>query len=178
MRLTLKDFETQEDSLMALGGLVERAALDPSIMRAAKIITNNCDARDDNCELQAIFDAVKKGHPAIPGFENGIRYLSDARGADQFISPVAMLRECAEGACAGDCDDHASMVCALGSAIGFRMGLRAYGPLNSKGYNHVYAVAYTPKRYTKKTVGMDTSVPSSYLGWQPPRGRVLTAVIE
>lgn len=177
-RATISDVPTQEAALRALAELVERAELDPTVMRAAKQITKNCDARDDMAELQAIYEAVKHGSPLVPGLSNGIRYLSDARGADQFISPVRMLQECRQGACAGDCDDHAAMVCALCAAIGFRVGLRAYGPKNAKGYSHVYAVAYTPKRYWTKTQGMDTTVPYARVGWQPPKGRVMTAIID
>lgn len=162
---------------MELARLVEKSSLDPSIRRAALQITADCEGRDDTCELNAIYQAVKSGDPRVPGLENGIRYVSDARAADQFYSPVRLLQECQNGACAGDCDDHAAMIAALCSAIGFKVGLRAYGAKNAKGYSHVYAVAYTPKRAPSQTVGMDTTVPSAKVGWQPPKGRVMTAVI-
>jgi hypothetical protein len=69
-------------------------------------------------------------------------------------------------------------VAALAAAVGFRTGLRAYGPKNGKGYSHVYAVAFVPKRAPERTVGLDTTVPYAKVGWQPPKGRVMTAVID
>lgn len=178
MRLSLRDVPTQEDALLELAKLVERATLDPDIVRAAKQITGSCPARDDMCELTAIYEAVKNGDDRVAGLANGVRYVSDARAADQFFAPARLLKECQSGACGGDCDDHAALVCALIGAIGFRWGLRAYGPKNGKGYSHVYAVAWVSKRSPTKIVGLDTTVPYAKVGWQPPRGRVMTAVPE
>jgi hypothetical protein len=181
VRLSLKDVPTQEDALMELARLVEKATVDPAIRRAANQIVGNCPARDDMCELNAIYEAVKYGCSAVPGLKKGVRYVSDARYADQFYAPQRLLQECANGACAGDCDDHAALVAALAACIGFRVGLRAYGPKNSKGYSHVYAVAYAPKRKSpdqQQTIGLDTTVPYAKVGWQPPKGRVMTAVID
>lgn len=77
------------------------------------------------------------------------------------------------------CDDHAGLICALAGSIGFRMGLRAWGPPNSDEFVHVYAVAAYPKRPPHtQIVGMDTTVDESYVGWEPPKGRVLTAVLK
>lgn len=163
---------------MELAKVTERASVHPLVRRTAIQITSDCDSRDDLCELKAIYDAVKNGHPLVKGLERGVRYLSDARFADQFYSPSALLQECANGACAGDCDDHAALICAMCSSIGFKVGLRAYGPKNSKAYSHVYAVVFTPKRGPTQTVGMDTTVPYAKVGWQPPSGRVMTAVIS
>ncbi len=92
-----------------------------------------------------------------------------------------MLKECRRGACSGDCDDHTAMVCSLGSAVGFKMGLRAWGPHGSQGeFVHVYPVALLPKRLDGPltVVGMDTTVPESFLGWEPESGDVLTAWLE
>jgi hypothetical protein len=177
VRVTVKEVATQEQALLALAGLVERASIHPSILRAARQIVADVPARDDMGELEAIYNAVKHGDPRVPGLQNGIRYTSDARYADQFNSPVRMLAECAEGACGGDCDDQAALIASLAGAIGFRTGLRAYGPRNGNGYSHVYAVAYAPKKNPTRTVGLDASVPQARVGWQPPRGRVMTAMI-
>jgi transglutaminase-like putative cysteine protease len=105
-------------------------------------------------------------------------FFGDSRYADQFTGPARMLEECAQGSCAGDCDDHAALVAALAGAVGFRSGLRAYGPKNKNGYSHVYAVAYVPKRHPTDLVALDTTVPHADVGWQPPKGRVMTAVID
>lgn len=178
LRTTFKVAATQEQALLALAGMVERATIHPAVVRAARQIVSDCQARDDMCELQAIYDAVKHGDPRVAGLERGVRYTSDARFADQFNSPSRMLAECAEGACAGDCDDQAALIASLAGAVGFRTGLRAYGPKNGNGFSHVYAVAYYPKKNPRKTLGLDASVPEARVGWQPPRGRVVTAMIE
>lgn len=77
-----------------------------------------------------------------------------------------------------NCDDHAALLAALAGAIGFRCALRAWGPKNERGYSHVYAMAGFPKRAPKKWVPMDTTVASAQLGWEPPRGNVLSAIFE
>jgi hypothetical protein len=181
MRFNVQTVATQEDALLTLAALVERATVNPKIQRAARAITSDCIARDDLCELQAIYDAVKYGDPRVKGLERGLRYVSDARYADQFSGPARMIEECQAGACAGDCDDAAALVAALAGAVGFRAGLRAYGPKSKRGYSHVYAVAYLPKRgggQAPQIVGLDTTVPYANVGWQPPKGRVMTAVID
>lgn len=163
---------------MKLAQMAERASVNPLVRRAALQITSDCDSRDDMCELKAIYQAVKNGDPRVAGLGQGVRYVSDSLFADQFYGPAALLEECANGACAGDCDDHCALICALCASIGFKVGARAYGPKNSKAYSHVYAVVFTPKREPAKAIGMDTTVPYANVGWQPPRGRVMTAIIS
>lgn len=171
---------TQEASLLKLAEMAKRGSTHPEIRKVAKIITSSCDSRDDLCELDAIFRAVKEGDSRVPGLENGVRYVSDPSHMDYFTGPVKLLNDCRDGACGEDCDSHTALVCALGAALGFRMGLRAYGKGGSKKeYTHVYPVAALPKHgAVKQIVGLDTTVPSSSVGWEPPKGHVLTAWID
>lgn len=142
-------------------------------------IVQDCDSRDDACELEAIFRAVKFGDKRVPLLSKGLKYIADPAWYDYFTAPSRILSECEKGACGGDCDDHASLICALGGAIGFRMGLRAWGPANQSEYVHVYAVAAFPKRPPHtQFLGMDTTVAESHVGWEPPKGIVLTAVLN
>lgn len=174
----LVDLATQEASLQTLAELVQRATIHPLIRNTAVKIIRSCESREDLCELQAIFDAVKSGDVGVPPLADGLKYIADPRYADYFESPVDMLQQCMKGACGSDCDGHAGLICALAGAVGWVVGLRAYGPRNSQGYSHVYAVALFPKRGPfERAVGMDTTVPSASLGWEPPRGNVLTAWI-
>lgn len=164
---------------MNLRDLTQKSIIDPLVRRTAMQIIQGCEARDDKCELEAIFNAVKYGDPNVPLLKTGLKYVADPNWYDYFVAPNRMLSECGKGACAGDCDDHASLICALAGSIGFKVGLRAWGKANEDDYVHVYAVAALPKRppYTL-VVGLDTTVPESYVGWEPPKGRVLTAVLK
>ena len=78
-----------------------------------------------------------------------------------------------------NCDDHTALIVALTGSIGFRCGLRAWGKARSKGFVHVYPVVLFPKLPPyERTVGLDTTVPEASVGWEPPRGNVLTAWLE
>ena len=187
----LLDLSTQKEALQKLAELTQRATINPLVRNTALKIVRGVDSRDDVGELDAIFNAVKYGDPAVAPLAEGFKYVADPRFADYFASPVDNINQCLKGACGGDCDDHAGLICALAGSIGFGTGLRAYGPPDTDGYSHVYAVALLPKRPTpvygahgdvvgfkyKRAVGMDTTVDHSKLGWEPPRGNVLTAWI-
>lgn len=178
---------SQKQSLTALAETVKRGMTDPRVVIAARQITMGCTARNDLCELQSIFDALKSGTSRVPGMRSGLRYVADPQVSDYFVEPGKLLDLCAQGACAEDCDSHAALMASLSGAIGFRVGLRAYGPTATGPYTHVYAVALLPKipvdEFSRsagsadKVIGLDTTVSQSRVGWEPPPGRVLTAWI-
>lgn len=169
----------QTATLKKLVQLAQKASVHHDIIRAARQIVSVCDSRNDDCELEAIFDAVKNGTPMVRGLERGLKYISDPRYADHFTAPARLLEMCRDGACGADCDDHAMFVAALCGALGFRSGLRAYARPDERLYSHVYAVVVYPKRPPfESVVPMDTTVPTATVGWQPKRGRVLTALFE
>lgn len=167
--------KTQVAALMQMAHMVERAIPNPAIVKAARAITASVDARDDEGELEAIFDAVKTGTDAVPGLSTGVRYVADPRDTDYYVAPAKLLEFCADGACGSDCDEVSMLVCALAGAIGFPVGLRAYAPRKGTDFEHVYAVAAYPKNDPTTVVGLDTTVPSSSVGWEPPKGYVETA---
>ena len=188
----LVDAETQENALRLLGELVQRASVHPAVRTAALQIIQSagCDSREDACEVQAIFDAVRYGDPSIPWLKTGFKYVADPRYADYFSSPVDTIAACQKGACGGDCDDHAALIAALLGSIGWKVGLRAYGVPGQRGYSHVYAVVAFPKKpkhlagpsgpklVWDKVLGLDTTVPSAKPGWEPPKGNVLTGWLD
>lgn len=176
----LIDVKTQEAALRVIAKLIQTGGEDPYVRRVAKIITSSCDARDDLCELQSIYDAVKTGDSRVPGLENGVRYVSDPQSMDAFVGPSRLLKECREGACAEDCDGVTALVGALAAAVGFRVGARAYGRRGSRSeYTHVYPVVALPKHgKVKRIVGLDTTVPDAEVGWEPPEGHALTAWLD
>ena len=75
------------------------------------------------------------------------------------------------GSPGGDCDEHVTVLGALAGSLGFTVGARAYRPRPGQAFAHVYAVALVPKKSELgegRIVGLDTTVNSSYVGWQPP----------
>jgi hypothetical protein len=183
------DAKTQEKSLQMLGELTQRAILTPTIRNTALRIIGSagCNSREDRCELDAVFSAVKDGDPNVRPFHNGFKYVADPRFADYFASPTDIVNNCAKGACGGDCDEHAALIAALLGSIGWKVGLRAYGIAGTGGYSHVYAVVAFPKKPKQigtgkfaweKVLALDTTVPSSRVSWEPPKGNVLTAWLE
>jgi len=133
------------------------ATRQPILVQQAFALVQPCQSRDDECELQAIYDGVKAN----------VRYVSDTRDVDRYVRPDRLLEMCQQGACAGDCDDHAMLLAALAYAIGFRTGLRAYVPSDQNSELHVYAVAAFPKHEANRLVGLDTTVSTADVGWEP-----------
>lgn len=171
----LLDAKTQEGALKVLSELAQRATVHPLIRNTALKIIRNADARDDRAELEAIFRAVKHGDQEVAPLVNGVKYVADPTYADYFESPVDILTNCLKGACGSDCDGQTGLIIALAGSIGFTTGLRAYGTREGR-YSHVYPVVAFPKRPPFKTVlGMDTTVPKSKVGWEPPEAHVMTA---
>lgn len=179
MRVSVLDADDQKAALRMLAELTQRSILHPNLLTAARRITNDVEARDDYAELEAIYRAVKSGTPGVPGMGRGLRYVSDPRQADAFMGPARILRQCRNGACSGDCDEAAALCAALAGAIGFKTGLRAWGPKGCNGdYVHVYALAGYPKHDPTREVALDTTVPEAEVGWEPPNGEVLSAWLE
>ena len=187
MPFRLEEVTTQAQSLARMAKLIATGMSDPKtapqIIKAARTIVSDCDARDDQCEAEAIYEAVKHGTDKVPGLEKGLRYVSDPRTFDYFSSAARSLKACRDGSCAGDCDDAAILVCSLLVALGFKAGIRAWGPkVGVQQYEHVYCVVALPKHGPWPTNysghGMDTTVDDAYVGWEPRRGAVLTSWIE
>lgn len=203
MRHSTRTIKDQDEALVALAKLVQQGQENPYVVATARKIVRDCPGRDDHCELEKLFDAVKYGDPAVKALEKGYPYRADPKTADWFASADRTLKMCEHGACGGDCDEHAVLLASLAGALGFSTGLRAYGKNRERGFSHVYAVAITPKKMgvpgtrgalaaflqaidgfsghpRGEIIGMDTTVPSSYLGWQPDErsGRFRTAWVS
>lgn len=179
MSFRVEEVKDQKTALKRLAELVVKGSIDPVVVQAARTITADCNSRDDLCEVTAIFDAVHVGTDKLPALKNGIRYTKDPRAADFFQGARRLLESAAKGANRADCDEHAVLVASLCAALGFKAGVRAYGPNpKSNEYTHVYAVVALPKDGPWPEGygghGMDTTVPDAHPGWQPSKGRVLT----
>lgn len=195
MRFQKKDVGSQAAALDELAKLARAGIESPYVRATALKIVRDCESRDDQCELGAIFDAVREGDPAVEALKKGFPYRADPKQIDWFSSADRLLKMCEKGACGGDCDEHAVLIAALAGSLGFTPGLRAFGPdPNRDEFTHVYAVVLTPKRASAPPraaamgygaaddakaviVGMDTTVARAYVGWQPQGGRYKTAWI-
>lgn len=179
---------SQRTALRQLADLTARSTVEWRVREAAIAITSQCrppkgrspDQQTSLCELQAILEAVKDGHPRVKGMEQGVRYVADPIIRDYFLAPHRLLEACENGACGEDCDSQAALVAALAGAIGFESGLVAWGKLNAQSYQHVFACVMFPKRGQgqQRVISLDPTVPSSYVGWSPPKGRTLAAWIH
>jgi hypothetical protein len=167
----------QRAALKRLAKLAARGSIDPQVRRAALALTSDCQDRDDSCEVEAIFNAVKHGDSRVSALARGLRYVADPKLADFFTGPARLLEMCENGSCGGDCDDHSALLAGLLGSIGYSVGLRAYASGPSAQFSHVYAVVGVPKNSPTKILGLDTTVRESYVGWEPPPGRVATAWI-
>ena len=182
MKFTTKAIHNQDEALAAVARLMRAGSEDPRVRATALKIVRECEARDDECELRAIYEAVKNGDPSVEALAQGFPYRADPKTIDWFQGAARSLAMCEHGACGGDCDDHTILVGALAGSLGFTVGARAYAKTRSAPLSHVYAIAITPKRAGRpglagaKVIGMDTTVPSATLGWQPPPGRYRDAL--
>ncbi len=175
--MSVYEVASQKRALNELAKLIEKDTVDPLVRDSALLITNDCASRDDGAEIQAIFDAVKHGTDKVKGLQDGFKYVSDPRWADFFTSPSRILKQLANGINGGDCDDHASLLCGMLGSLGFLVGLRAWG--KEKGeFTHVYAVVAVPKISPTELMALDTTVEESEPGWEPPKGHVLTALMD
>lgn len=175
---------TQPDSLRQMAALVQKGSIDPlvrtttqQVLQSAGLTAASGGARDDDAELHAIYEAVKHGDPNVPALRNGFMYVNDPRYADYFTSAPDSLKACLKGACSGDCDDHTILIASMLGSIGWRVGMRGWGPPGGDAMIHVYPVAAYPKRAQggvdgmsgyARAVGMDTTVDEAYPGWEPP----------
>lgn len=157
-------------ALRHLCGLMYDGATDPRVVKAARQIVANVPDSDEYGMLQAIFNAVKTGCTRCPPLVNGVRYTRDPPHVDFFTKPGQLLSNCEEGACAEDCDGMSTLAGALAIAVGFTAGLRIVAAdANSQWHDHVFTVVRFPRvGPNAKWIAMDTTVPSSVLGWAPP----------
>ncbi len=181
-RMKLEEMTSQREALERVASLIRKGSIHPEILRAAKAITRDCAARDDLCELEALYDAVKNGTDRVEWLRHGVRYVADPQPFDSFVGVGTMIDLCSSGACAGDCDDQTILVGALAASLGFKVGARAWGPGRSGEYAHVYAVAAVPKSgpWPRDYYGhgLDTTVPSFSLGDEPSGGHILTSWLK
>ena len=129
---------------------------DPEMRRIGIAVTEVCRARDDRCELMAIYDFVKRN----------IRYTGDVTNKDTFQSGYRTMQ-----IGGGDCDDHAILCAVLAMVNGFTPKFRITSNYGSS-WDHIYCIVGLPKLDPRSFVALDTTLPGSTdqrFGKEPPR---------
>lgn len=130
---------------------------DPLMRRIGLMITRRCPARDDLCELRAIFDFV-----ADP---RNVRYTGDIAHKDTFQNALRTLQFGG-----GDCDDHSALNAVLAMENGFQTKFRITSN-HGATWDHIYAMAGVPKHSPRRWVALDTTLGPGRFGHEPPRAK-------
>ena len=142
-----------DDSIKVMREAVKIGLRDPYTRELAACIIRPCGARDDMCEVQAVWDFI----------EAHVKYVADPRTVDTFT----VLRRTLEMGI-GDCDDLAIAECTILEAIGFQTSFRVVRTVDSSTWNHVYSVVHLPKRGPVGKLPLDHTLGRSKPGVQPP----------
>lgn len=122
----------------------------PEVRRKALDLVKDIPSGDKAGERNAIFQWVK----------SNIKFRGEYQETLQSALVTMQLG-------AGDCDDHASLMAALLEAIGHETMFKTVGTDGHREYSHVYTVVRDAK--SNQWIPVDTTVPTSYPGWESPR---------
>jgi hypothetical protein len=128
---------------------------DPEMRRLGLSVVQQCPARDDMCELGAIFEFVARN----------IRYTGDIAGKDTFQSALRTLQYAG-----GDCDDHSVLNAVLAMENGFDTKFRITSNTGAS-WDHIYTMAGVPKHAPRRWVALDTTLGTGRFGREPPRAK-------
>lgn len=131
---------------------------DPEMRRIGLAVTEVCNARDDRCELMAIYDFVKRN----------VRYTGDVTNKDTFQSAFRTMQFAG-----GDCDDFSTLIAVLAMVNGFTVKFRITSNYGSS-WDHIYIVAGLPKLESRSWIALDATLPGSTdarFGKEPPRAK-------
>ncbi len=148
----------------------------PSVLFTARSIAAQCPGRDDACELEAVFGAVKYGPIPVRLDDGkiisapGLRFVTEPRTVDSYPSAKKMLDWLAEGANGEDCDGHVILISSLLMALGWLPGC-VIASKDGKEFVHIFAVVGWPKENPVNWVALDTTVDQG-VNWWPPRSLV------
>lgn len=115
-------------TLATMTALVEGAATDYTVRRAAEQITDGVPSYDDAGVVHRLYQYV----------HHRVRYRLDPHGVELVKSPRALLSEIArDGRGAGDCDDQAVLLAALLRSLGFATRFLAVSQRADGDLHHV-----------------------------------------
>jgi hypothetical protein len=128
---------------------------DPLMRRIGLLVTRHCMARNDHCELAAVFDFVTKN----------VRYTGDIAHKDTFQSALRTLQFGG-----GDCDDHSVLAAVIAMENGFQTKWRITSN-TGRTWDHIYALAGVPKHAPRRWVALDTTLGTGRFGREPPHAK-------
>ena len=122
------------------------------IRRQALTIVQGVASRDQQGEIAAVLQWVK----------SNIAFRGEWAETVQTPLVTLQLR-------AGDCDDQSTLMAALLGALGYKTRFKtvAADPSAPYAFSHVYIEIF--QRKIGQWISLDSTVPQSYPGWQPPR---------
>lgn len=129
---------------------------DPRMRAIGLEVTSACPARDDLCELQAIFEFVKRN----------IRYTGDITDKDTFQTAWRTMQMGG-----GDCDDMSVLNAVLAMENGFQTKFRITSNTGAS-WDHIFCLAGVPKTSPRKWIVLDTTLPgANKFGVHPPMAK-------
>ncbi len=128
---------------------------DPRMRQIGLAVTQGCTARNDMCELEAIYKFVK----------DNVRYTGDITLKDTFQSAWRTLQYGG-----GDCDDHSQLAAVLAMENGFQTRFRITSNTGAT-WDHIFCLAGVPKNSPRRWVPLDTTLPGRNFGVQPPMAK-------
>lgn len=157
---SLADQETIYLATRIVSGAVDWA-VDPGSNRSVPVVEAwgrhypvstraTCKARDNNCEIAAIWDFVVLN----------VRYVGDPVNIDTFRTARETLRNGG-----GDCDDFAIIFAALCGAVGFQVAARVIST-DGKYWEHIYPLIGMPKEGVRGWLPLDATVDGANPGWE------------
>jgi hypothetical protein len=122
------------------------------IRRQALTIVQDVPSRDQQGEIAAVLQWVK----------SNIAFRGEWAETVQTPLVTLQLR-------AGDCDDQSTLMAALLGSLGYKTRFKtvAADPSAPYAFSHVYIEIF--QRKTGEWIALDSTVPQSFPGWQPPR---------
>jgi hypothetical protein len=167
-----------DDRVELIRRQVFESITDPLVLWVARHITAKCDGRDDYCELEAVYSAVKSGPIPLPDGDTGnvietpgLRFVNDPRFTDTYPTAGKILRWHSQGAIGEDCDGHVILNNSLLNALGWLTGA-VIASKNGHEFIHIFSVAGYPKDEPTEWIPLDTTVKEASVGWWPPKNLV------
>lgn len=118
------------------------------VRNQALAIVDGLPSRDFRGEVQAVYHWVR----------DNIRFVRDIEGIETLATPQRTL-----SLGQGDCDDQATLVAAILTALGFTTRFVAVG-FGPGQFSHVFAEVQLNGRW----IPLETTVDGVYIGWYPP----------
>jgi transglutaminase-like putative cysteine protease len=136
-----------KQTLKLMVALVRQYKTDLNVRTLAVQIAKTCEPKDKSCIITALQHYVR----------DDVHYVNDIDGVETIQTPVQTLK-----IGAGDCDDKATLLCALAAAVGFPTRFCAIG-VRGGNFSHVMAQAFLGNAW----INLETIIPDAEPGWFP-----------